>query len=140
MTRLLTIAAFVEARPGQYVTDGLSPLREDQIVRGFMGERLQSPRMDVLALMLGLYAERVARKPLEERVRELEEALGDIATMLPGSVPLPMTEEQYLRAMLHECVRKARAALAQPAPAEEVPDVLSWKRKPLFLDAEEGKT
>jgi hypothetical protein len=41
----------------------------------------------------------------------LREALRDISNMLPGSVPLPMTEEEYLRSMLMECVRTARAAL-----------------------------
>lgn len=49
---------------------------------------------------------------LSDELETLRAALGDIATMLPGSVPLPMTEEQYLRAMLHEVVRKATAALA----------------------------
>lgn len=49
---------------------------------------------------------------LLDELETLRAALGDIATMLPGSVPLPMTEEQYLRAMLHEVVRKATAALA----------------------------
>ena len=42
----------------------------------------------------------------------LRKALEDIAMMLPGSVPQVMTEEEYLRAMLHECVGKARWALA----------------------------
>ena len=52
-----------------------------------------------------------------EARRPLEGALRDISTMLPGSVPLPMTEEQYLRAMLHDAVRTARAALARREPA-----------------------
>lgn len=69
------------------------------------GDYLPELRDAILAI------EEQARQPLLDENALLRAALEGIATMLPGSVPLPMTQEQYLRAMLHEVVRKAAEAL-----------------------------